>query len=388
MREIEVKAKVKDFKSIIKKLEELGCELNDPLIQSDRIYLHKYTKFSEIKIGTPVLRIRESNGKYTLTLKKRISNELNKSEYEIIINSPQEAEKIIENIDFYLSVRVNKKRIKCKYKDMEICLDIVNELGDFIEVEKLSEEVDSQSIQEELFQFLEKLGISREDRVFEGYDTMIYFKNNPKEIKNEENKENIEKIFDFLQIVNGLKKTKRFGKYDIEADSPADHSWRLCLMAFIIADELKIDINIIKAMKIALVHDLPESITGDIPYVEIHYGNTTKDDKQKKEIEAMKTIIQTLPFEISKEIHELWEEYEYSKSREALFIKALDKIETITHVVEKTREYSHLDLVASYTDKHVNNFPELIPVLKELKKRLKIEFEKRGLEWKKEYDGY
>ncbi len=199
---------------------------------------------------------------------------------------------------------------------------------------------------------------------------------------------NLEKIFDFFKIVSGLKKTKRYGKYDVEADSSADHSWRLSLMSFIIADELKIDIDILKAMKIAIVHDLPEAITGDIPYMEIYNGSVLKENKQKNEILAMNKIKESLPETIGKEIYELWEEYEYANSKEALFIKALDKIESITHVAEKGGEYTELDLIATYTDKHVNNFPELKPVLKELKRRLKGEFEKRGLPWKKEYDEY
>ena len=226
-------------------------------------------------------------------------------------------------------------------------------------------------------------------------------KNNPEEFaptfreilkdfakKQENYKDNFEKIFDFLQVVCELKKAKRYGKYDIDADSSADHSWRLALMVHILSDELKIDINVLKAMKIALVHDLPEAITGDTPYMEIHYGNMTKEAKQIKEIEAISIITKLLPEKIGKEIFDLWEEYEYSKSKEALFVKALDKIETITHVVEKGGEYTDLDLVATYPDKHVKKFPELLPMLKELKSRLKKQFEKRGLEWKKEYDEY
>ena len=205
----------------------------------------------------------------------------------------------------------------------------------------------------------------------------------------EKNKrENLEKIFDFLIIVSGLKKAKRYGKYDIDADSSADHSWRLSLMTFIVADELKIDIDMLKAMKIAIVHDLPEALTGDIDYADIYYGNVTKEAKQKEEIIAINKIRETLPKETGNEIYELWEEYEYAKSREALFIKALDKMETIAHIIEKTKTYTDLDMIATYADKHVNKFPELKPVLIELKKRLKKEFEKRGLSWKKEYDEF
>jgi putative hydrolase of HD superfamily len=205
----------------------------------------------------------------------------------------------------------------------------------------------------------------------------------------ENKKESLEKIFDFLHVVTELKKSIRYGEYDgMEGDSGADHSWRLSLMIFVFADEIKLDIDVLKAVKIAIVHDLPEAITGDVDYRKIIEGKVTKEEKQKKEIEAMEKIKSLLPEKIGKDIYKLWEEYEYSKSKEALFVKAMDKIETITYIIEKSKDYDHIDLIATYPDKHVKNFPELIPVLKELKKRLKKQFEKRGIEWKKEYEMY
>jgi hypothetical protein len=51
-------------------------------------------------------------------------------------------------------------------------------LGEFIEVEKMTEEVDGEKIQEELFQFLETLGVSRSDRALHGYDVLLNQKKN------------------------------------------------------------------------------------------------------------------------------------------------------------------------------------------------------------------
>ena len=50
----------------------------------------------------------------------------------------------------------------------------VDKLGDFIEVECMSsEKIDGAQVQQELFAFLSKLGIQEEDRVLQGYYTMI-----------------------------------------------------------------------------------------------------------------------------------------------------------------------------------------------------------------------
>lgn len=178
MKEVEVKARVLNFQELKSKLTDLGCVFSEPLIQKDKIYLHNSINFPDIKKGTVILRIRNSNGKYILTLKKQLENELDSIERETVIESPQETEDILKYMDFHEVVNVNKKRVKCKYNNLEICLDEVAGLGSFVEVEKLTLEEDSLKIQEELFIFLESLGINREARVFKGYDTLTYELNN------------------------------------------------------------------------------------------------------------------------------------------------------------------------------------------------------------------
>ena len=75
---------------------------------------------------------------------------------------------------------VEKKRIKTMHGDIEIVLDVVENLGEFIEAEKIVHTEDNESrqkTQEELFVFLGTLGISEGDRVIDGkYDIMLYEK--------------------------------------------------------------------------------------------------------------------------------------------------------------------------------------------------------------------
>lgn len=173
MKEIEVKAKVKDLKKLIKNLEKLGCELNNFFVQKDRIYLDKKILFPEIKRETNVLRIREQGNKNIFTLKKNLENELVCIEHETVFENTFELEKILKCLGYYEAVRVNKKRRRCKLKEYEICLDEVENLGTFIEIEKFSKE-DSLKVQEELREFLFSLGIDKNDIVTQGYDTLMY----------------------------------------------------------------------------------------------------------------------------------------------------------------------------------------------------------------------
>ncbi len=176
MKEIEVKAKITNIESLSEKLANLGCQFGVSLTQEDVIFLPIGIEFSEIVKGTPVVRVRNSSDIITLTLKKRVisENELIKLEKEVIVSDKQKAIEIIEHMGFHEVVRVEKKRTECKYKEMTICIDNIIGLGDYIEIEKLSENEKDEEIQDYLFSFLQSLGINSEDRVTKGYDTLIY----------------------------------------------------------------------------------------------------------------------------------------------------------------------------------------------------------------------
>jgi putative hydrolase of HD superfamily len=74
------------------------------------------------------------------------------------------------------------------------------------------------------------------------------------------------KLFKFIEFLDKLKNEKRFGGVKkIKADNSADHSWRLALMLVLLSDFYNIKVNLLKAIKIALVHDLVEIYAKDIP---------------------------------------------------------------------------------------------------------------------------
>jgi len=203
-----------------------------------------------------------------------------------------------------------------------------------------------------------------------------------------DNLRNLEKIFNFLHKIENLKSTYRYNKTSAgEKESSADHSWRLAITTFIIADELKLKIDITKSIKIALVHDLAEALTGDIDAILIAEGKVSTEDKNKQEVEAIKNLKETLPKTIGNEISNLWNEYEEGKTQEAKFVKALDKIETLTQLAESGYNvYDKPEFIANYANKAVKSFPELLEVLKIVKRKLKAEFDKGNIKWKEEYN--
>jgi len=199
---------------------------------------------------------------------------------------------------------------------------------------------------------------------------------------------NLNKIIDFLHEAGKLKTTHRFGankKYI--GDSSADHSWRLSLLSFIFAEETGLRINSYKALKIALVHDLAEALAGDVDARLISTKVITKADKMRAEKKAIKKMIKILPPKSGKEIGKLWNEYENAKTKEARYVKALDKIETQIKVIEEGyKKYDTPELIGWYGRKEVMNFKELSELFKIIKVKLKKEFKKGNIPWNKGYE--
>lgn len=201
-------------------------------------------------------------------------------------------------------------------------------------------------------------------------------------------KDNLEQIFDFLHKVEKLKSTLRYNQTTTgRKESSADHSWRLALFVMLIVDELKLDIDANHCIKMALVHDLAEAETGDIDAIEIAEGRVLAADKETLEIKAMVELAKLLPTDSGQEVLGLWHEYNDKTTKEAKLVKALDKIETLTQIVEAGYEtYDKPAYIANYADKYVKECPELMPTLQIVKRKLKEEFTKGKIEWKAKYD--
>lgn len=196
------------------------------------------------------------------------------------------------------------------------------------------------------------------------------------------------KLLDFLIEADKLKRTYRFSTMPKGArDSVADHSYGLALMTLIVAEEYQIDVDIAKAVGIALKHDIQEYITGEIDSKRVANGEISKEEKRLGELKAVREIERKYGW-FGKEICEGWFDFEEGRDRENLYVKALDKIEAMTHLISVGGEHHDNDwrYTATYADEAVRNFPEINPLLKEVKKKLREECERMDGEWKAEYD--
>jgi adenylate cyclase class 2 len=179
MYEVEVKAHLRDRASIVKKLKDFGCAFSEELHQVDHIFAPEGLPFPP-PLTTPVLRVRKQNDKYFFTLKISQSGRQDSIERELEITDGNMMIEIMKFIKYTEVSIVDKKRIKTKLRDMEITLDEVKGLGEFIEAEKIvvhENPEDRKNIQQELCEFLETLGVAKDDLlVNHKYDIMLFEK--------------------------------------------------------------------------------------------------------------------------------------------------------------------------------------------------------------------
>lgn len=140
--------------------------------------------------------------------------------------------------------------------------------------------------------------------------------------------EKAKNLLEFLHLVEKLKCILRHGWTSSgRQESVADHSWRLALIVIFCSHFTDQNINVEKTLKMALVHDIAEVITGDVPYFLAPEGSLEKIIKKKQEKEAIISITKTLEKSFGNELLQLWEEYESNQTYEAKIVKAVDKIE-------------------------------------------------------------
>jgi len=154
-------------------------------------------------------------------------------------------------------------------------------------------------------------------------------------------------LFDFFYLVSELKKVPRMGwksKVGIEhPESVADHSYGTAIMAMVLSDSNKLDTE--KIIKMALLHDLAESITGDFVPDEI-----SKENKKMAEHDAMKEILSKLPTNLAVGYDKIWQEYNQAYTKESIFLHEIDKLEMAIQAAKYSSEGFSNERLSSFVE--------------------------------------
>lgn len=139
--------------------------------------------------------------------------------------------------------------------------------------------------------------------------------------------EDLKKQIAFITEIDKLKyilrKTKLINSDRQEND--AEHSWHLAMMTIVLAGHSNQPIDVLKVLKMVLIHDIVEIDSGDIFLYDTSKNHTNTEEETK----AAQRIFGLLPTEQARELIAIWEEFELGQSAEAKFAKTMDRLEPL-----------------------------------------------------------
>jgi len=203
-------------------------------------------------------------------------------------------------------------------------------------------------------------------------------------------------ILNFLIEIGKLKGRKRRGWliHKIkEAETTAEHIFHLAFLVWVLGKNKKI--NLEKAIKMALIHDICEVYSRDFTSYDAvalkEKGRVTLQEilkinpkpgrptiiqrkkleklKQKLEIKAMQKLLSKLPLVLKEEIMGLWLEYEKGLTKEGRFVKQADKVINLLQGLEYWKKFGRIPHELWIRRiKEVIDDPTLLKFLKEIEK--------------------
>ena len=186
MYEIEVKFQFPNqtLEEIKQKLSLKIFSWSKPKVQNDTVFLSKNKTSYKIVEGDKIFRIRQEffDGEQQgitsiLALKIQQAQKLVSQEYETEFADVNQMTSILESLELVKFVNVIKKRSKAKFENYNLCLDEVQDLGVFLEVELLSEkQIDFDVAQVQIVEFVKTLDLPDFVVNMTPYDTQIFNK--------------------------------------------------------------------------------------------------------------------------------------------------------------------------------------------------------------------
>ena len=119
------------------------------------------------------------------------------------------------------------------------------------------------------------------------------------------------------------RKTRLFNSERSEND--AEHSWHLAMMTIVLAEHSNVKVDVLKVLKMVLIHDIVEIDAGDV----FLYDTNKMHCNTMAERQAAERIFGLLPKDQFEELTALWEEFEACETAEAKFAKSMDRFEPL-----------------------------------------------------------
>jgi len=136
----------------------------------------------------------------------------------------------------------------------------------------------------------------------------------------------LQQQLDFLVEIDKLKTVLRQTSVITQSqqrENDAEHSWHLAMLIVVLREYASESIDLIRCIKMVLIHDLVEIDAGDT----FAYDSQGYSDKEQREQAAADRIFNLLPSDQAKELRVLWDEFETGQTPEAKFAVAVDRLQ-------------------------------------------------------------
>jgi putative hydrolase of HD superfamily len=141
-------------------------------------------------------------------------------------------------------------------------------------------------------------------------------------VDNERFRKQISFLIEIDKVKNIIRKTRNFDNKKFEND--AEHAWHLCMFAIVLSEYANEKLDIVKILKMVLIHDLVEIDAGDTLVYAVN-----PVEKGKKENECAERLFGGLPDDQYIEFMRIWEEFEAHITPESKFAHAIDRLEPV-----------------------------------------------------------
>ncbi len=175
--EIEIKLPLENPEEIKKFLNENGKLISKDVFQKDTYFVPAHRDFLNVKYPFEWLRLRESQKGFSINYKHFYPENAKKTDYcdefEAKIKNVEAVKKIFHNLDIKEAVIVEKVRTTWIFKEVEIVIDEVKNLGSYIELETTTHFENPQEGKKFLYKILEKLNAKVGEEDLRGYPFRI-----------------------------------------------------------------------------------------------------------------------------------------------------------------------------------------------------------------------
>ncbi len=174
--------------------------------------------------------------------------------------------------------------------------------------------------------------------------------------------ERLKRQLDFLIEIDRMKSVLR---QTLLADgsrreNDAEHSWHMAMMAMVLREYAGGEIDLLRVLKMALVHDVIEVYAGDT----FAYDERGNESKEAREREAADRLFGILPGDQNSGLRALWEEFDAMLTDDSRYAAAIDRLQPfINNYLTEGHTWKHANVTSGEVYKRMDIIRVAAPAL-------------------------